>query len=355
MKNTISNKKMIFLNAAIIGVLLLTSIILIFIPKVSANIIDTDLELVNSTTEESQVITLNNVKNYADSQTKTSFFRSANGKSKTNVAKELYAKLGFDEEEISEMDNEKLNSILEVESATVKQMYIATTEEGESYSIPASAMSRAANQVNYLFPDIANDNGTTGYMAGRIEIYQDADYDKYDTTKDPDTKETSITKFYAYGFRAECSMWWIKEPYYKLDDAFVLNWDGNAYTEASYSENKMELGYKSLWEQNGGTAELPIVWQENLKPSAIFQFGPNDGQSVYTDLKITYKLKIRANNGFMINMGYAHKQVFGSGNIGYKLGSGASIDFKLTTGARKYISGPLRVECITNPEREALR
>ena len=363
MERKISNKKLKYINIAVIAVLLTISIILILLPQASASSADTELEVINSTTVTSQVITINNIKNYANSQTKrTSLFLSLNGNSKTAIAKELYAKLGFSEEEIAEMNDEKLNSILNVESATVKQMYMAVTEDGESYSVAAQDMSRATNELNHLFPDIANDNGTTGYMAGRIEVYQDADYDKYDSTKDKETKETSITKFYAYGFRVKCSMWWLKEPAYKFEDAFVINWDGDAYTEASYSENRATYTYDEEMEfetiNENITSRPSIVWLQNNRPSVVFNVAKSPGgsvQHIYKNHKITMKLKLRANNGFLINMGYAHKQVVGTGEFGYELGGSASIKFKLTLGARAYISGPLRVECIKNPEMEALR
>ena len=353
MERKISNKKLKYINIAVIAVLLTISIILILLPQASASSADTELEVINSTTVTSQVITINNIKNYANSQTKrTSLFLSLDGNSKTAIAKELYAKLGFSEEEIAEMNDEKLNSILNVESATVKQMYMAVTEDGESYSVAAQDMSRAANEVNHLFPDIANDNGTTGYMAGRIEVYQDADYDKYDSTKDKETKETSITKFYAYGYRVECSMWWLNEPFYTMKDSFVVNWSGDAYTEASYSENKTLHEYKFAGQDC--TDKPAIVWQSNNKPSCKVVLMGDDFTSA-NNHKITMELKIRANSGFLINMGYAHKQVVGTGEFGYELGGSASIKFKLTLGARAYISGPLRVECIKNPEMEALR
>ncbi len=351
MNKKICNKKIWYINLAVIVLLIAMSIILFSIPSVHAEGNDTELEIIDYSSESSQVITINNINNFVEQQTHSRLFRKSNNS--LTIAKEIYSKLGFDEEEIAEMDNEKLNSILNVKSATVKQMFIATDESGEIYSVPAQNMSRAANQVNHLFPDIANDKGTTGYMAGRIEIYQDSNYDKYDSVKDPNTNTTKITKFYAYGYRAECSMWWIKEPAYVMQDAFVVNWSGDAYTEASYTENSFTHSFVSSVE--GQTSEnVPIIWQANNKPSGKFYI--NGGSHIsYRNNKITAKLKIRANNGFDINMGYAHKQIFATGEFGYELGKDASIKFKLTVGAREYISGPLHVECIKNPEMEALR
>lgn len=286
-----------------------------------------------------------NIQNFL--KAKRSFSRNANTDSQISL---LLSEINIDENDI---DARYAEELLNANSITISDTLMSVDENG---SLSTFAIN---NESSKDFPDIANDNGNTGYISGRIVLIQNSEYDKVLKNKDGE-----ITKFYAYGFSAHFSMDWITDPVYTLTDYFTFAASNGAFCE----------------ENNSGTYYADGHYQENLDSTKHYDFDYSTPGSVYytngwpvfmfdvpstvpsmqsTTSYSNHRLRVYSTlyalEDFNIIMSYAHKQLV-AGDLTVSIStSGPSISFSGGVGRRVYATPNFYIDVIKDPEMEALK
>lgn len=332
---------------SILLILLIATLLLMPIFLLNVEATSLDELIIEDLSNENQISTrYSNIQGFlGTSQSRTSNY------SLNNKIRQLYDALNISKDDLAGIDEA---SLLNARSITVSDTLIVANEDG-TYE------SRAVSYTNAKdYPDIVNDNGSSGYMAGRIVVVQSADYDKVDKNKDGE-----ITKFLAYGFECAFSMNWLKKPTYTMKDYFTFAASNGAFTE----EDSSLVFTADAYFYDNQDPSRSYSYQDTPEVSKYYQSGwpyftfnlPTNvaataGSITYSNYRLSSRARLYALEDFNIIMAYAHKQLV-TGDLSVSISiSGLSVSISFGgTSNRKYETPNFFIDLIKDPAMEALK
>ena len=321
----------------LIVTLLLTAILLLVFLTSGISIVDadvtSDIVVEDLSTDEANITRYSNLESVNhQSKTLKLFNTFARQQDSADV---ILSKIGVNESDLGDIPKEELIS---AKSITVVNTLL-------SYDVNGNLLRSSANGyvTSEDFPDIINDAGHGGYMAGSIIIVQNPLKNIENLNKDGEV--TSVE----YAFDITCNMRWLTKPTTTSDDAFSFAaWDGSVYTDSSAGNTcvatctKYSYGSPSSYSMDVSTAYQSgwPVFHFNLPTDVL---GINGLGITYNNFNFQSTGTMYAKDDFNVIMAYFHKQVaVGDYSIGVGAG-GFSVSASLSGIVRKYETSGVHV------------
>lgn len=381
-------------NMILLVTIVLISCIMFLGNDYQASNINTDLIVQNLSNEFETVNVLKNVKNYATNilESKTKSLLKNDSLSlhfnKLALAKNLYSQLGFYEEEIDNMSESKLLSILNVQNAKVVRRTFQVLEDNNLQVLPVNS---GVTPMNVEPEQELTYNNNLLYFIG--ESYQDPTYDYYMSeqfTKSNGDVGTKIKEFYEYGFRIEFDFRWAEgDPAWRLKDQVHVNWTSDVRYDLHPRKPKREYdpNYNETWEQsvvysyynhNNNLVTSPLSFNHTVVSNALSDQRPyvrfdsvagHSRQGIHISLILRkqylngYNEDGTGNRNFYVNAAYLYQRVYAesvSVSLGASVGdngpsASAGIGFNLTNRQEALCPGAFDVQCDPVPSMENIR